>query len=157
MDNLHLYLVPLFSIIISFMVGRLSNSRSLKIESLKERYNNFYLPYMQLLIRASVKMPYMITNPEIAMKFGNLLIERSHYLEPKTSKYAIEYYFLELNYFEYYDGNPDFKNAEDEINKFIIKASLEILKESTKVAKQLKLPPVSKTLYTYLSCQLHNN
>lgn len=63
MDNLHLYLVPLFSIIISFMVGRLSNSKSLKIESLKERYNNFYLPYMQLLIRSSVKMPYMILTP----------------------------------------------------------------------------------------------
>lgn len=156
MQNLNLYLVPLFSIFLSYIIGKLSNSRNLKIESLKDRYNNFYLPYMQLLIKASVKMPYMITNPAIAIKFGDFLIEKSHYLESKSFKFAIEYYYLELDYFEYYDGNPDFKDSEIKINRFIVKASLEILKESTKVAKQLKLPPISKTIYAHLSDQLNS-
>lgn len=156
MDNLHLYIVPLLSVFLSYIVGRMSNSRNLKIESLKERYNNFYLPYMQLLIRTSPKIPNIITTPEIAMKFSEFLIEKSHYLETQTSQLAIEYYPLMLNYFEYCEGNPDFKDAEDKINAYIIKASQEILMESTKVAKQLKMPQVSKTIYSNLNYQLHN-
>lgn len=156
LNQLHLYLVPVLSVLLSYIIGRLSNSRNLKIESLKERYYNFYLPYIQLLVRASVKFPTVITNPEIAIKFGELIIEKSHYLEKETSKYAIDYYILELNYLEYFDGNPDFPDAEEKINNFLIKVSLEILKESTKVAKQLKMPQISKPLYTYLLDHIDN-
>lgn len=150
MNQLHLYLVPVLSVFLSYIIGRLSSLRNLEIESLKERYNNFYLPYMQLLVRSSLKLPKIITSPEIAIKFGELIMDKSHYLETETSKYAIDYYLLLINYFEYHDGNPNYPDAEERINDFLIKASLEILKESTKVAKQLKMPQVSKSLYAYL-------
>lgn len=150
-EQLHLYLVPTLSIFLTYIIGRLSNTKTLKQEALKERYNNFYIPYMLLLIRSAPNLPKIITTPEIAMTYGKFIIEKAHYLEKETVKYSIKYYLLELDYFEFYDGNPNFIDAENQINALLIEVSLEILKEATKVAKALKLSPISETLYDYLS------
>jgi len=142
------FLVGFLSVFASYVIGVKMANRTLKIESLKDRYNKFYLPFIDFLIRGTPKLPYIITDLKIASLTADLLMKNIQYQHPKAIKLSLEFFNCFLDYLEYRNGNPNYdKQVEIKLNIILLLLSLEILSEVPTLSRQLKLPDISKAIH----------
>lgn len=145
--NLITPLVSIISIFISHYLGMKKTDKRLELEALQKRYDNVYIPYMQMLAKAIPILPYPISNPEIAMTINSITLENIEYLGKESSPYAIDFYLAMLGFFEYCNGNKEFPDAKDKINAIFHKMTQAILLEASQLSKELKLADISQVFY----------
>ena len=144
-------IVSILSIFISYYLGQKSIRKDLLKKTIRYRYMEVYVPYIQFLAKESPFLAYPITNTDIAIKVNKMTLENIQYLGVKSSELAIKYYESLLDYLEYSDGNPDYPNAEKEINAIFLQMTQEILLEASLLSKELHLVDLGQYFYNEIS------
>lgn len=144
-------LVSILSIFISHYLGLKSNKVKFKKEMLKYRYENVYVPYILLVAKMPSTLSQPISNPKVAIAINEITLENIHLLGSDAAICASRFYLDMLDYFEYCDGNPDFPDAETNINSSFIEMTQVILKEASHLSKELNLPNIAQTFYNEIA------
>ena len=144
---LGVYIIPVFSIFISYYLGRISTKTDTKIESLKYRYETAYVPYMEKLLKGFTwdviigKDSARDVFPYIETIFDNF-----HLFGKKTVDLMPDLYQSMLDLLEFHDGNPDYPNAVKDFNYVFNKITVSILKEAQEIAPKIQFPETAKSL-----------
>ena len=140
-------IVSILSIFISHYLGLRASKSKFKKDMLKHRYESVYVPYMLIIAKMPGIQSKPISNPNVAIAINEITLKNIHLLGKNSASYASQFYLDMLDYFEYCDGNPNYSNAETNINSTFIEMSLEILKEASHLSKELNLPNIALTFY----------
>lgn len=144
-------IVSVLSIFISYHLGQKSSDKDLEKKTIRYRYIEVYVPYIQFLAKASPFLAYPITNTDLALKITQMTLENIQFLGEKSSQQAIKYYESLLNYLEYSNGSPKHPDAEKEINAIFLQMTKEILLEASDLSKELHLVDLGQYFYKEIS------
>lgn len=142
------FFTPLIVVVSSYLFGLATSSRERKIEACRERYNHLYLPFMNWLIHVPLTwVPPIRYTVKERHNLMSLLLDNAQFMGDESSKLLIRFYDAHLNLDEFdINKNPNYSYAPPEYqNQFNLMANA-LLKESTKLAKTLKLPELPKTI-----------
>lgn len=150
-DRIMNYVIPFASILASFLLGQWSKTKSQKTEIQMKRFNNFYIPYLQLLIQTwpdSIDPNFVPIEKRIELK--NLLINNIQYLGKESSDYLP--FFIEKDLFSLLErsGHVQYEGAYNDFYRSFILMNKYVLSEAKGLAKELKYPiPSEHVLNTY--------
>lgn len=148
------YAIPVISVFASYLCGRLQTNHQSKRDVVKERYENFYIPYIQMLYRghvyADIKSSDMST--EAVLTEFDLVMHNIQYLGKQSLSRVHCLYDSVLNLLEWNDGNEDFSSAPEEYEREISEFRKRVLLESSELSKVLYLPDIGRQLLS-LFCE----
>lgn len=140
------------SIFISHYLGKKSAVKSLKQNSYKERYDNFYAPYIQKLYAGFLWDKNQLDDISFSTRtiFFDLISNNFKYLDKNTVKLYPELYSLFLSMLEFENSKSKNKryNPSTEFTIIFIKISISILKEAIVIANELFLPKIGEEILT---------
>lgn len=134
------YLIPVLSIFLTYILGRVSSKNSTAYDVKKLRYEEFYAPYMTKLLAAfDFTDSPSSSSLEARSVFFDLIMGNVYLLGTDSAELVPTFYssFLQLLEHERYS------KEYDEIFLSITKA---ILLEAEALSKELKYPNLSKTI-----------
>lgn len=150
-DKIMSYVIPFVSILASFLLGQWSKTKSQKIDIQMKRFNDFYIPYLQLLIQIwpdSIDPNFVADEKRTELK--NLLINNIQYLGKESSEYLPN--FIEKDQFSYLEktGHTQYEGSYKHFYESFIQMNKYVLSEAKELAKELKYPiPSEHVLNTY--------
>lgn len=144
-------IVSILSIFISYYLGQKSIRKDLLKKTIRYRYMEVYVPYIQLIAKELPFLEYPITDTNLALKISQMTLGNIQFLGDKSSRQAIKFYESLLNYLEYSDGNSDYPDAEKEINLIFLQMTQEILLEASDLSKELHLVDLGQYFYNEIS------
>lgn len=143
------YLVPLVSIVVTYVFGRLQSSVSSKKDSLRRRYESFYVPFIEHLYRGLAwELKPSSYSLGARSSFFEILFSNIQYLDESTQTLIPAYYGAYLDMLEWESGNPNFRDAPDKYDAAFRAIANSVLSESSKISKSLRLPEISKCAST---------
>ncbi|HIW72667.1 MAG TPA: hypothetical protein H9875_08600 [Candidatus Levilactobacillus faecigallinarum] len=162
------YLVPLVSILASYLIGRIQSSNSQRNDVRQKRYEQLYLP----VIRDLIESGYWRTDPQVAHKsiatdFYPML---SQHIELMGNRSAIAFINFEMPLFTYkvdlgllLDSHKNPKETpykipqkdKDAYNIAFLSLVAALLAESSQLAHKLKFPDLSETISSSFDLQMH--
>ncbi|WP_285117895.1 hypothetical protein [Lactococcus petauri] len=153
MNNLQTFILAISSPIavvvgaaIAPWVDSKREQRKLKREILIKRYHSVYLPFISDLSKLPKEYDIATFNVEMIIKFVELLMQNIEYLDENTSKNVPELYQSMLDMFEYYDGNPEYRNSPILWRTSFGLVISSMLQGSQKITKQLGMPDITGTV-----------
>ena len=141
------YAVTILAVALTYVFGRLQWFYSQNNETAKERYDKFYVPYMELIIKSrGVVIDFGQITPDSRGIFFDLIMNNLKYIDYSTQMRIKPFYTAFLHLLEYDSGNKKYKNApEVATNEFLLLTDC-VLSEAKKLSKQLRLPNLSKSI-----------
>jgi hypothetical protein len=146
------YIIPLISVALSYVFGRLESKTSSKQVARMERYTNFYVPYVKKLY-AGFAWDYPIGKQSFEARCAilDLLMNNLQYLDVKTQRLIPDFYAAFLDMAEYNSGNPAFQNAPEAFESCFWSITQAVLLESSRLSRKLKLPDITATISAKLN------
>lgn len=151
--------VSLLSIVVSHYLGGTQKKHFEKRTALRDRYFDFYVPYISLTY---IFRPWDINFSELSGdardQFLNFLFSKMHYIDSDLINYVVLFY----------EGNALFSNletgdslsnffcekSEDQLNSAFNKLTMDILLRSIELSRQLYLPPFAECALTMYGIQV---
>ena len=146
------YFIPLVSIALSYVFGRLESKTSSKRTARMERYTNFYVPYTKKLYalfawnRSARELSF-----EARCAFLDLLMNNLQYLDITTQQLIPDFYAAFLDMLEYDSNNPIFYNAPETFESAFWSVTQAVLFETSQLSRKLKLPNITVAISEKLS------
>ena len=159
-----LYAVPVISVFASYLVGRLQNSLQQRQSVRKERYNNFYLPIIKVLMRGK----YWNVKPYQAHRgiVKNFMPALEEHLELADTETAEKYYLFLSSLIDYeidlgivYEEREKAKDPSNFIKPYVIPKKIKeaynesfnalvrcILQSGSQLSSKLRYPDLSATI-----------
>lgn len=150
------YLVPLMSVVLSYFFGRIQTTKTNKTSAKREQYEEFYLEYTSKIY---IDMMWHKNFRELPLEeetaYINLLMKNIKYLDSSMAYLVLDFYktyviAIKHEHYPISDKKPDqysnkFKHmhialAHKTINQKFNNVTIEILKRTSKLSKELKLP-----------------
>lgn len=135
------YAIPVISVFASYFCGRLQSDHQSKRDVEKERYENFYIPYIQLLysghIYSDIKSSDM-SNEAILTEL-DLIMHNIQYLGKSSLSRVHLLYDSVLDMLEWNNGNEEFSSAPEKYDQEVTKFRKCVLLESSALSKALHL------------------
>lgn len=132
---------------LSYIFGRRTAKIDAKRAVLRERYNNFYVPFVRYLYKG-----FYIDRIRSGMPAQNratmleLLSDNLEYLDVGTLRLYPCFYEAYLDMLEYEAGNSGFSKAPENFQHVVNQLALTILEETQRIALELSLPPLGQPL-----------
>lgn len=150
------YLVPLMSVVLSYFFGHIQATKTNKTSAKQEQYEKFYLEYTSKIYMDMMwHKSFTKLSLEEETEYINLLMKNIKYLDSSAANIVLDFYktyVIAIKHEHYPISNkyPDqysYKNkqmqiavAHKTINQKFNKVTIEILKRTSKLSKELKLP-----------------
>lgn len=146
------YIIPLMSVALSYILGRLESRMSLKRTSMMEQYTNLYLPYIQKLYAGFMWENTISDAPlETRSVFFDLLTQNIQYLDESSQGMIPEFYSAFLDLLEYDSGNEQYSYAPEQFEQCFWRITKSIIVEASQLSKKLRLPDITITVSAKLS------
>ncbi|MCQ5130324.1 hypothetical protein NE562_11685 [Butyricicoccus faecihominis] len=143
MQNFLAYVIPILSVFLSYLCGRLQSSASQKKDAIRKRYESFYVPFISLLYRGRADLiPYSQHGMEGRGQFMDLIFENIQYIDEQTQSILLDFYTANLDFLEYDDGTPGYEDAPVRADRLFEQITEHVLLESAKLSKELHLPQI---------------
>ena len=153
MDHFLEYLVPVVSVFLSYLCGRLQAFSTQRQTAAKERYEAFYVPFVSLLYAGRMDLlAYSQLSPESRAKFFDLVFHNIQHIDEQTQTLLPEFYTASLNMLEFESGAQGYENAPTSLDSVFSKLTDSVLLESAKLSRALRLPQIGKAFST-ASCR----
>ncbi len=131
------YIIPLISIFLSYLLGHMQATKNNKTSISRERYDNFYSQYTSKIYAGMMwNLEFHNLPIESMSVFFDMIMNNIHYLDDKTIKLIPDFYVSFLDALEY---NDDLK-LQQKLDKKFINITMQILSQTSKLSKELKLP-----------------
>ena len=92
------YIVPMLTVVASYIVGRLQVTHDKEAVTLKEAYEKFYVPFIRLvLIQKLCDIPFSIHSYKEQIEMYNLLMNNLQYMDEEIV-YAVQPFCYELTF-----------------------------------------------------------
>lgn len=138
LDKILSYAIPLAAVILSYILGRLQTRRSEKRQAQKERYEQFYVPFITLLYGAG-SLRYSELDFKAQCQYHDLLFLKVQYIDEQTQSLLPTYNDA------FYEALEDPSGACQLDDSFTaIRNS--VLSEAQTLSKSLHLPPLGQSL-----------
>lgn len=159
MNNWLEYIVPLAAVGLSYLGGRFQSQNAMKSDALRLRYNNFYVPFISKLYAGMLwEVEYSSVSGAGEDPFFDLIFQNISYIDEKTQALLPDYYCCFLEHLEWTaDGNLEYENAPEKLNRIFYKITESVLAESKAISKALFLPDISKAAVKCLNESLYAN
>lgn len=140
--------VSLFSVALSYVLGRLEHRWNSKSSVQKERYEKFYIQYIQKLyvLNYPKGLPFHKMSFKTRASFQDLIMNNIQYIDKKSAEMIPSIYQSFMDYLEYEDGNKTFADAPAFYDRTMNEFTLRVLRESQALSKSLFLPDSSSIL-----------
>lgn len=147
-------LAQMFSISLSFFLGKRQAKIKYYDEVKEKRYLALYVPYIRSLYMGSAAVTSMeFCTFETSQIFLEILEENIHFMGKKSLSDYQNFYRAHLDLLEHEDGNQDFVSAPVIYQKIFIRITISILEEALELSTQLKMPPIAQPLLSKLYVQ----
>ena len=146
------YVIPVLSVILSYMLGRLGSKMSDKKSNLTKRYYELYVPYIQRMY-AGILWEQDPCNLSFNARsvFFDMLTKNIQYLDKETQSKIPDYYASFLAMLEYESGNPNYFDAPAKYSSSFWSITKCVISEASRLSKKLGLPDITTTLSAKLS------
>lgn len=144
------YLVPLMSVVLSYFFGHIQATKTNKTSAKREQYEKFYLEYTSKIYMDMMwHKSFTKLSLEEETEYINLLMKNIKYLDSSTANIVLDFYktYIIAIKHEYYpisniypNNRIDIMVAKKTINQKFNKVTIEILKRTSKLSIELKLP-----------------
>lgn len=147
-------LAQMFSISLSFFLGKRQARIKYYDEVKEKRYLALYVPYIRSLYMGSAAVTSMeFCTFETSQIFLEILEENIHFMGKKSLSDYQHFYRAHLDLLEHEDGNQDFVSAPVIYQKIFIRITTSILEEALELSTQLKMPPIAQPLLSKFYAQ----
>lgn len=152
------FVVPVISVLLSFLIGLLTNKINKSNEADKEIYQNLCVPYIQFLVRLSPIWKEYSTGEnliptEIILQHFDLVMNNVQYLSPNASNKLQNLYKSLLNVLSVRDGEIVDESGKTEALHIILFELItdDILKQTSQISRKLRYPDPTKSLSSTFS------
>jgi hypothetical protein len=155
MNNLE-YIIPVASIFISYILGRLESTMKRTNDIEKERYVNFYAPYISKLCAGLIwSNKYSSLDLGARSVFFDLIMNNVQHLDSNTLKLLPDFYLNFLDMLELEENQL----LDDDTSELLVaavddtfdKINLSILSQAQILGAKLKMPPLGETILNIYS------
>ena len=146
-DKIADYLVPVISVFVSYILGRLQVYGSNKHNARKERYEKFYVPFIRFFYANQLQSVKFSDLPsETQTKIYRLFLDNIQYLDLDTmfSLDPLMYQFSLLLLKRSGSELPHVTYAEENLDSVFKESTENILIQAKKLAQKLHLPPIAE-------------
>lgn len=146
-DKIADYLIPVISVFVSYIFGRLQASGSNKYNARKERYEKFYVPFVRFFYSNQLQSIKFSDLPsETQTKIYRLFLDNIQYLDLDTmsSLDPLMYQFSLLILKRAGSELPHVTYAEENLDGVFKESTENILIQAKKLARKLHLPPIAE-------------
>ena len=144
----------IFSIYISYLLGKRQAKIKYYDEVKEERYLSLYVPYIRKLYMGSdlfFSSTYFTSS--LSQSFIEVLEQNIHFMGEKSLSYYQKFYRSYLDLLESEDGNEKYIQAPVISRKLFIEITISILEEALELSAQLKMPPIAQPLLSKFYAQ----
>lgn len=139
------YAIPVFSIGLTYVLGRLQSIQSDKKSAYQEAYDTFYLPFISMLYESQIwRVGFSQLNFKMRQRLFSLIASNIKYMDKET----IEYVDVLYAHYEAILGKELlFVNSvltHDRMNELFDAFTLKVLSRSTWLAKRLHQPCIGE-------------
>lgn len=148
--------IPLFAVVISYLLGINTKAKQRKIDALRERYLQLYVPFLKMIMITPTELILPSEHElETRSKYFDLFSQHVHLMGKNSSILFPSFYEAFLNMLEYDSGNKKYEDAPSEFDAAFIEMEDSLLKEASKLSKQLKYPDLSASISTIRNQRLN--
>ena len=138
------YIIPCVTVVLTFLFGQRQAYGNRKYQAQKQRYESFYVPYIQKLYAGHLFSDMKYTDLDLEQRsiFMDLLFQNLQYLDIHTQKLLPEFYDSTLHFFESESSDEPDSEAAAQLDRIFYEITSCILRESEALSKALNLPPI---------------
>lgn len=146
-DKIADYLIPVISVFVSYIFGRLQANGSNKYNARKERYEKFYVPFVRFFYANQLQSVKFSALPsETQAQIYRLFLDNIQYLDLNTmfSLEPLMYQFSLLILKKSGSELPHVTYAEENLDSVFKESTENILIQAKELAQKLHLPPIAE-------------
>lgn len=147
LDKIANYLIPVISVIASYLFGRLQSSNSNKYNAMKERYEKFYVPFIRFFYTNQLQsLKFSALSSEDQVKIYRLFLENIQYLDLDTM-YSLDPLMYQFSLLILKRSGSELKQvayAEDNLDGIFKETTESILIQAKELARKIHLPPIAE-------------
>ena len=140
------YAVPLFSVFLSYILGRAQSSKKDSLSAATQRYNQFYVPYISLLYSCKLDyLNYTELSSSARAKFFDLVFHNVQFIDEDTQEHLSDFYLRTLCMEDYEDGTHPDLSAPADLDAVFKAMTRCILLEAKRLSRELHMPDIGKS------------
>ena len=141
------FLLLILSVVLSYLCGRLQARNTQRVDAARERYTNFYVPFIANLYGGLIGFQnFSSLSPNARGIFFDLIMKNVHYLGHDSLSQVTDFYLAFLNVYEYENdpsSNPDVPAQADKVFNTL---TVFILREAQTLSADLHMPDIAGPL-----------
>ena len=137
------YVIPLVSVALSYIFGRYESRKSYLSSVQRERYDSFYVPFINKLYAGMMWDVEFSSLPLITRgMFFDLILHNIQFIDEETVKLIPGFYHAMLDNLEQEDGSIYQVDNDTALDEIFNQIALSILSQAKVLSKELRLPDI---------------
>nr|DAS18919.1 MAG TPA: hypothetical protein [Caudoviricetes sp.] len=137
------YIIPLASVGLSYILGRCESRKSYISAVRRERYDNFYAPFIHKLYTGMMwDVRFSSLSTSARGVFLDLIMHNIKFIDEKTMELIPEFYHAMLDNLEQENGTIYHLDNDTTLDEIFRQIAIRILSQAKILSKELHLPDI---------------